>query len=189
MKTTTKTIPRFDLAPRLADRGADAGAARTTSKAMTIARRLRDRVIDTPADLGAAVARIAVALIIFPHGAQHALGWFGGYGFAGTHTWMTKTLGFPAPLAALAITTELLAPFALLLGLGGRIAALGVAGIMLGAMSTHVSNGFFMNWFGTLAAGQEGVEYHLVVLALCAVVTLTGSGRFSFDRRFTRRRA
>jgi putative oxidoreductase len=112
---------------------------------MTTVARLIDRVIDTPAHIGAAIARIALALAIFPHGAQHALGWFGGYGFTGTHTWMTKTLGFPAPLAALAITTELLAPFALLLGLGGRIAALGVVGIMLGAISTHASNGFFMN--------------------------------------------
>jgi putative oxidoreductase len=94
-----------------------------------------------------------------------------------------------APLAALAITTELLAPFALLLGLGGRIVALGVVGIMVGAISTHLPNGFFMNWFGALAAGQEGFEYHLLVLALCAVVTTTGSGRFSLDRSFARRRA
>jgi len=169
----------------------DAGArpTRTAPKALSIVRALRNRVIDTPADLGAAVARIALALIIFPHGAQHALGWFGGYGFTGTHAWMTKALGFPAPLAALAITTELLAPFALLLGLGGRIAALGVAGIMLGAITTHWSNGFFMNWFGALAAGKEGFEYHLLVLALCGVVTVTGSGRLSFDLSLARRRA
>ena len=161
----------------------------STSTTASIARRVMDRVIDTPADLGAAIARVALALVIFPHGAQHALGWFGGYGFAGTHAWMTKTLGFPAPLAALAITTELLAPLALVLGAGGRIAALGVVGIMLGAISTHVPNGFFMNWFGTLAAGQEGFEYHLLVLALCAVVLTTGSGRLSLDRIITRRRA
>ena len=163
--------------------------ARPVSKALSIVRRSIDRVIDTPPDLGAAVARIALAVLIFPHGAQHALGWFGGYGFTGTHAWMTKTLGFPAPLAALAITTELLAPFALLLGVGGRLAALGVAGIMLGAISTHAPNGFFMNWFGALAAGQKGFEYHLLVLALCAVVTITGSGRLSLDRALARRRA
>jgi putative oxidoreductase len=168
---------------------AHASAARPASKTLSILRRLIDRVIATPADLGAAVARIALAVLMFPHGAQHALGWFGGYGFTGTHTWMTKTLGFPAPLAALAITTELLAPFALFLGVGGRLAALGIAGLMLGAISTHVPNGFFMNWFGTLAAGKEGFEYHLLVLALCAVVTVTGSGRLSLDRAFTRRRA
>jgi putative oxidoreductase len=167
---------------------AEARPARVASKTQSVFRRLIERIIDTPADLGAAIARIALAGVIFPHGAQHALGWFGGYGFTGTHAWMTKTLGFPAPLAALAITTELLAPLALLLGIGGRIAALGVVGIMLGAISTHVPNGFFMNWFGALEAGQEGFEYHLLVLALCAVVTITGSGRLSLDRAFARRR-
>ena len=129
------------------------------------------------------VTRLALALLLFPHGAQHALGWFGGYGFAGTLGWMTDTLGFPAPLAALAITTELLAPLALVVGLGGRAAALGLAGLMVGAITTHLSNGFFMNWFGALPTGQEGFEYHLVVIALTAVVAIEGSGALSLDRR------
>ena len=129
------------------------------------------------------VTRLALAALLFPHGAQHALGWFGGYGFVGTLVWMTDTLGFPAPLAALAITTELLAPFALLVGLGGRAAALGLAGLMVGAITTHLSNGFFMNWFGALPTGQEGFEYHLVVIALTAVTIIEGSGAFSVDAR------
>ena len=118
---------------------------------------------------------------MLPHGAQHALGWLGGYGFAGTFGWMTKTLGFPAPLAALAIVTELIAPVLLLLGLGGRLGALGMFGVMLGAASTHVQNGFFMNWFGAQATGTEGYEYHLLALALAAVVVIKGSGRLSLD--------
>ncbi len=129
------------------------------------------------------VARVALGALLFPHGAQHALGWFGGYGFAGTFGWMTKTLGFPAPAAALAIAVELLAPVALVLGLGGRLAALGLAGLMLGALSTHVAHGFFMNWFGALPAGAEGFEYHLLVIALAAVVAVDGSGALSLDRR------
>jgi putative oxidoreductase len=132
------------------------------------------------------VARVALAAILFPHGAQHALGWFGGYGFGGTFQWMTGTLGFPAPLAALAILVELLAPLALLVGLGGRLAALGLFGLMVGAASTHLANGFFMNWFGTLKAGDEGFEYHLLVMALAAVVVLAGSGALSLDRRIAR---
>ena len=143
-------------------------------------------VVATSDDAGATIARLAVALLLFPHGAQHALGWFGGYGFAGTHAWMTGTLGFPSPLAALAIVTEILAPFALLVGLGGRLAALGVCGLMAGAISTHWPNGFFMNWFGKLPAGQEGFEYHLMVIALCAVVVVRGSGALSVDRTFRR---
>jgi putative oxidoreductase len=137
------------------------------------------RTTDLP---GPALARLTLALVFFPHGAQHVLGWFGGYGFHGTLQWMTGTLGFPAPLAALALVTELAAPVALLAGLAGRVAALGVVGLMLGALSTHVANGFFMNWFGNLPAGQEGFEYHLLAIALAAGVALQGRGAWSADR-------
>jgi putative oxidoreductase len=139
-------------------------------------------LLRTPADGAALAARLALALILMPHGAQHALGWLGGYGFAGTLGWMTGTLGFPAPLAALAIVTELVAPVALLVGVGGRLAAAGIVGLMLGAISTHFANGFFMNWFGTLPAGREGFEYHLLVIALALVVIVRGSGALSLDR-------
>ncbi|HXE58315.1 MAG TPA: DoxX family protein, partial [Gemmatimonadales bacterium] len=105
-------------------------------------------MLGTPDDPAPLVARLTLGLVMFPHGAQHALGWFGGHGFAGTLGWMAGTLGFPAPLAALAIVTELLAPLALVVGLGGRLAAMGIAGLMIGAAGTHRANGFFMNWFG-----------------------------------------
>ena len=145
------------------------------------------RILATRSDAAPLVARVVLALVMFPHGAQHALGWFGGYGFAGTHAWMTDTLGFPAPLAAIAILVELLAPVALLAGAGGRIAAVGLFGLMVGAASTHVQYGFFMNWFGTLAAGTEGFEYHLLAMALSAVVVVAGSGAWSVDAWITRR--
>ena len=139
------------------------------------------RLLSTNPDAGALVARVALGTIMIPHGFQHALGLFGGYGFSGTLAWMTQTLGFPAPLAALAIATELVAPFALLLGLAGRFAALGIIGIMAGAITTHAPNGFFMNWFGGLPAGAEGFEYHLLAIGLGAVVVMDGSGAFSLD--------
>lgn len=132
------------------------------------------------------IARLILGAVMFPHGAQHALGWFGGYGFSGTLDWMTGTLGFPAALAAPAILVELAAPFALVLGLGGRFAAIGIAGIMAGALTTHYANGFFMNWFGSLSAGAEGYEYHILAGTMAVVITITGSGAWSLDRWITR---
>ncbi len=146
------------------------------------------RVIATTPRPAATVLRVALGAIIFPHGAQHALGWFGGYGFSGTLGWMTDTLGFPAPLAALAIATELLAPGLLVLGLGGRLAAAGLFALMVGAAGTHVTNGFFMNWFGALPSGAEGYEYHLLVMAIAAAVMVEGSGAYSVDGWLARRR-
>ena len=139
-------------------------------------------VLGTHRDAGATVARVGLGLLMFPHGAQHMFGWFGGYGFAGTYGWMTGTLGFPGALAALAIVTELVGSLTLIVGLGGRIAALGVIGLMLGAASTHAPNGFFMNWFGVLPSGQEGFEYHLMTIVLALVVVVRGSGALSIDR-------
>ena len=140
------------------------------------------RVLQTRAEVSPAITRVALGLLLFPHGAQHFLGWFGGYGFAGTHQWITETLGFHPIAAAIAITTELLAPIALVVGLGGRVAALGVIGLMIGATSTHLENGFFMNWFGALPAGAEGYEYHLLMIVVATGVLLQGSGALSLDR-------
>ena len=145
------------------------------------------KLISTNRESAPLVARLVLGLVMFPHGAQHALGWFGGYGFQGTLGWMTGTLGFPAPLAALAIVVELLAPFALVLGLVGRVAAAGIFGLMAVAASTHAPNGFFMNWFGAMKPGTEGYEYHLIALALAAVVAIKGSGAFSIDRLLAKR--
>ena len=139
------------------------------------------RILQTSDDPAPVLARLTLGLVLLPHGAQHVLGWFGGYGFDGTLGWMTDTLGFPAPLAVLALVTEISAPFLLIVGLGGRVAAAGVIGLMLGALSTHLPNGFFMNWFGSLPAGKEGFEYHLIALALAGSVVLQGSGAWSLD--------
>jgi putative oxidoreductase len=133
------------------------------------------------------VARVALSAVLFPHGAQHVLGWFGGHGFSGTLAWMTGTLGFPAPLAALGIAAELVAPIALFFGIGGRVAGALLFSLMAFAASTHLENGFFMNWFGSAPAGQEGFEYHLLAMALAVVVVIAGSGRFSVDRRLAAR--
>lgn len=144
-------------------------------------------ILRTDDDAGRAVLRIALGAILWPHGAQHLLGWFGGYGFSGTLGWMTS-VGFPAPLAALAIIVEFLAPIALIAGIGGRLAALGVTGIMVGAASTHVANGFFMNWFGSMPAGVEGFEYHLLMIAMALAIVIGGSGALSVDRLLTAKR-
>lgn len=51
---------------------------------------------------------------------------------------------------------------------------------MLGAIiTTHGQFGFFMNWFG--AQGGEGIEFHLLVIALAALLSLNGAGTYSVD--------
>lgn len=158
----------------------DRGLSGVTPSSTTA--RVIDPVLRTESDAALLLLRVSLALILFPHGAQHMLGWFGGAGFAGTHDWMTGTVGFPATLAGFAIFVEFVAPFALLAGLLSRVAALGVVGLMTGAASTHLGNGFFMNWTGALPAGTEGFEYHLLMIAIALAIVLRGGGAWSLDR-------
>ena len=131
------------------------------------------------------VARLTLGLIMFPHGAQKLLGWFGGYGFAGTMGFFTGKMGLPVALASLAIFTEFFASLGLVSGLLSRLSALGIATMMLVAIATsHLQNGFFMNWNGNQKG--EGFEYHLLVLGLSLIVLLRGGGAWSFDRFLTR---
>lgn len=145
------------------------------------ARALR-ALLATPADPALTIARLALGAMILPHGLQKAFGLFGGYGFEGTMGYFTGALGIPWLFAVLAIAAELLGGLGLLTGLFGRVAALGVGSVMAVALVTHLPNGFFMNWGGTMPAGAEGFEFHLLAIALAAVVALRGSGALSLDR-------
>jgi putative oxidoreductase len=139
------------------------------------------RVLATPQELAPTVARVSLAVVMFPHGAQKLLGWWGGYGWSGTMGFLTGQIGLPAPLAAGLILLEFFGPVLLLAGLLTRPVALGFVGIMLGAIfSVHAQHGFFMNWSG--AQGGEGFEYHVLAIALALVLVLKGGGRFAADR-------
>jgi putative oxidoreductase len=79
--------------------------------------------------------RLTLAVVMFPHGVQKALGRFGGPGFRGTIDYFKKS-GMPASVAVLMTVAELLGPLGLVIGLLTRLAALGIAIVMLGAIVT-----------------------------------------------------
>jgi putative oxidoreductase len=138
----------------------------------------------TSNDVALTTLRVVLGVVFFAHGAQKMLGWFGGYGFHGTVGFFTH-MGMPAPLAVLIICTEFFGGLGLLAGLLTRIAALGIFGLMIGAIfMVHLQNGFFMNWMGTQKG--EGFEFHLLVLAIAAALLLRGAGAFSLDRSLSK---
>jgi putative oxidoreductase len=142
------------------------------------------RALATEGDWGATVARVALGLTMLPHGAQKLLGWFGGHGFEGTMGFLTSQVGLPYLVALLVILIESIGALALVFGLAGRVMAAGVAAVMVGAVvTTHLANGFFMNWSGAQAG--EGFEYHILAVGLALVVMLRGSGALSVDRALT----
>ena len=128
--------------------------------------------------------RLSLGIMILPHGLQKTLGWFGGYGFKGTMGWLTGTVGAPWILALLAILAESVGALMLLAGVGTRVAALGIGAVMVVAATTHWSNGFFMNWFGSQKG--EGVEFHLLAIGIAVALFILGGGKFSVDSLFRR---
>jgi len=140
-------------------------------------------ILATQSDVAALVARLALAIVILPHGLQKVFGWFGGGGVGNTLIGF-RSMGIPTGFAALAIAAEFLGPLGLALGLFGRVAALGIAVVMLtAAWRVHRPVGFFMNWYGKLKG--EGYEFHLLALGLASVVLILGSGAYSVDLALT----
>ena len=125
------------------------------------------------------ILRITLSVVMFPHGAQKVLGWFAGHGFKATMKSFTNA-GIPALLALLAIAAEFFGPLVLAFGFLTRIAAFGIACVMLVAIvAVHWSHGFFMNWYGNQKA--EGFEYHLLVLGIAIALIIVGAGDWSLD--------
>jgi putative oxidoreductase len=129
----------------------------------------------------ALIARLALGIVVFAHGAQKLLGWFGGYGFEGTMGFLTGTAGLPYILALLVILIEFFGALFLIAGFATRLAAIGVIGNFLGVVVTsHLNNGFFMNWYSQPNKG-EGIEFFILLFGLAIISLVAGGGRASVD--------
>jgi putative oxidoreductase len=138
-------------------------------------------LFDTDESWSGLILRLTLGLVMFPHGAQKLLGWFGGFGFSGTMGFFTETMHLPWLIAFLIIIGEFFGSLGLLAGLLTRFSAASIGVIMLGAITlVHFPNGFFMNWFGKQQG--EGYEYHLLVIGIAAALMVIGAGRWSADR-------
>ena len=125
--------------------------------------------------------RVALGVVIFPHGAQKVLGLFGGAGFVKTVQTFSG-MGFPAWTVVVLMAIESLGAALLILGFLTRLWALGIGVTMSICMFMfHVQHGFFMNWFGQQKG--EGFEFHILVLGICIALLIRGGGLFSIDRK------
>jgi putative oxidoreductase len=132
---------------------------------------------NSPAQL---IIRLALAAVIFPHGAQKVFGWFGGPGF--TKTLQTfSSMGFPPWSTVLLMITETLGSLFLAFGVLTRLWALAIGTSITICMSMyHVQYGFFMNWFGNQKG--EGIEYHILAIGIALALVISGGGMLSADR-------
>jgi|SRR6516165_8462333 len=60
---------------------------------------MTQKLTATENDVDLAILRLVLGIVFFAHGAQKMLGWFGGYGFAGTMGFFTNMMHIPAVFA------------------------------------------------------------------------------------------
>ncbi|NBB22993.1 DoxX family membrane protein [Runella sp. CRIBMP] len=140
---------------------------------------MKTQLITTTENWGATAIRFALGIVLFSHGAQSMLGWFGGFGLQSTIEFLSANMGLPALIGYAVICIQFFGSLMLVTGLLTRVAALGVFGIFIGMATYHFDYGFYMNWSGTNAG--EGFEYHILVLAMCVMLFISGGGALSVD--------
>jgi putative oxidoreductase len=127
--------------------------------------------------LALALVRIITGIVFAAHGYQKFFV-FGLDGATGAFTQM----GVPAPgiTAPLVAIVELLGGIALIAGLLTRLAALGLAINMLGAiLLVRLKGGFF---------APNGAEFEIVLFVACLALVIGGAGALSADEAIARRR-
>jgi uncharacterized membrane protein YphA (DoxX/SURF4 family) len=92
-----------------------------------------------------------------------------------------KADALPAPMQLAVAWGELLGGLTLLLGFLTRLAAAGLAVIMIGAI-VLVSGEHGFPLLNEAGKWNGGFEYNFAVLVLCAAAVLAGGGRLSLDR-------
>jgi putative oxidoreductase len=124
------------------------------------------------------VLRVVIGIIMLAHGAQKLFM----LGVPGVTQGFAQ-MGVPAPTltAPFISILELLGGLALIVGLLARLAALGLACDMIGAiLFVHLKNGFF---------APMGFEFPLSLLAALIAIAMAGGGALSIDGALARRRA
>ena len=139
------------------------------------------KLFQTEDETATMILRVLLGVVFFPHGMQKLLGLFGGYGFSGTYGFFTDSMGIPAIFAVLAILAEGLGCLGLLSGFLTRLSAFGIGtNMVVAVLMIHHKFGFFMNWDGKQPG--EGIEYHILVIAIALALIIKGGGKWSIDR-------
>lgn len=141
---------------------------------------MKDKMFETEDDYTGLIIRLTLGVVMFPHGAQKMLGWFGGHGFL-KELELLQQMNIPWLVALMVILIEFFGAISLIFGFASRLWAIAFGGLFVGIiLMEHYQYGFFMNWFGNQAG--EGYEYHLLVVGLSIALLAQGSGRYSIDR-------
>jgi putative oxidoreductase len=140
-------------------------------------------LLRTRSGIGGLLLRLGLAAVVFPHGAQKALGLWGGKPLADTVTEIKAAVGNPGwfndPLAYCVIAAEFLGSIGVALGFLTRIAALAILSVMGGAI-------YLVHWHNGLLMSNGGFEYPLAIGAMALAVVFLGAGPLSVDNALSK---
>lgn len=132
------------------------------------------------------ILRIALALVMLPHGCQLFLGWFGGFGFSGSMAYFTQMEKLPWIVGFAVILLQFFGALFILFGFMGRFFAFAMTMLFIGMVATnHWQYGFFMNWMGDQKG--EGFEFHVLAIGISMAILAGGSGSYSVDAMLSRK--
>lgn len=136
-----------------------------------------DTVTTRRIDTALVLLRIIAGVIFIAHGGQKLFV----FGLDGVTAGFSQ-MGIPLPALTgpLVALVEFFGGIALVVGMLTRLAALGLAITMVGAiLMVHLAGGFFL---------PAGSEFALALLGVSIALALTGAGSFSIDGLIARRR-
>ncbi|RKR05057.1 putative oxidoreductase [Flavobacterium sp. 90] len=144
---------------------------------------MKNKLFETSESYAPLILRLILGFVVLMHGMQKLFGLFGGLGFSKTMLFFTESVGLPWIMGFLIITLETAGAIALIIGLGTRLIAFSYIMLPLGMIfTTHLKNGFFMNWFGTLKG--EGYEYFILWIGMALALFILGGGKYAIDKIF-----
>lgn len=118
-------------------------------------------------NVGILLIRLGVGVVFLVHGIQKLTSLSSTVGFFGM-------LGVPSFLTYIVVAIEVLGGAAMILGVGVRLAGIGIVAVMLGAIFLVKAKVGFTG----------GYEFDLVLLLAALSITLLGAGKYSLERVF-----
>jgi putative oxidoreductase len=127
---------------------------------------------------GLFIIRLVLGLLLFAHGMQKLMGWFGGYGLEGTGGFFESVGHRPGRLMAMAAgLSEAVGGLFLVLGfLTPWGAAMFMGTMLVAAVSVHAPHGLW--------ATNGGYELPLLNALVATGLAFTGAGAWSLDHAF-----
>jgi putative oxidoreductase len=173
MQAKSSNTPAGKIAPRSSCWKVTVMSLATYSPAKPIVPAFRS-IVNVLSPFVDPLVRVIAGLLLVPHGAQKLFGWFGGYGVEATGQFFATKLGLPASLALLAGLIEFFGGLLLAMGLGTRVVAGLVFGLMtVAVVQVHMPVGFFWT--------EGGYEYPLFWGIVALSYVIRGGGGYSVD--------